>query len=236
MHRMNKLLQNSPLIHFSEYPRAPDLEMCLRIILGRGIFERTSFEQFMRHVKYRNTAIEIGAHVGSWTLGLSRLFHHVVGFEPQPENRAYLEKNLKRASVSNVTVHPMAVTSKLEQQFSITSGHVTRNSGQAHLIPRSQANQNMTPVECVRLDDLMFDSVSATSKVNALKIDVEGMELDVLKSGSELIKGHKPVILLEINGLCNRYGFTPEEILDYMNDIGYHEVDRHRCDHIFVPN
>jgi FkbM family methyltransferase len=231
---MNIAPENSPRFNFTAYPKAPDLEMRLRIILGRGIFERASFEMFMQHTKRRDTAIEVGAHVGSWTLGLSRLFRHVVGFEPQPENRSYLQDNLKRAKAINVTVYPKAVTSKIGQQFLISTGQDTRNSGQAHLMPRVAANQNGIPVECMRLDDLTLNA--SINRVDAIKIDVEGMELDVLRSGAELIRTHKPTILLEINSLCARYGFTSEQILDYMSDARYHEAGRHRYDYIFVPN
>jgi FkbM family methyltransferase len=234
---MGKITENSPRIPFKEYPRAPDLEMSFRIMLGRGIFERTSFREFMKYTPKRDVAVEVGSHVGSWTLGLSKLFQRVVGFEPQPVNRQYLEKNIDRANAKNITIHPYAVVSRLNQEFCISASGETRNSGMAHLIPRIRANDNMPPVRCVRLDDILAtDPGYAHSSIDALKIDVEGMELEVLRGGVQTIKANRPTILLEINERCTRYGFSKEDILDQMNDLGYREAERTRNDYIFVPN
>lgn len=203
-------------------------------MLGRGIFERDSFEKFMQHARRRDTAVEVGSHVGSWTIGLSKLFRKVIGFEPQPENRKYLDENIARADAKNIKIHPFAVTD-IKQDFSISANGATRNSGMAYLIPEHCANDNAIPVECVRLDDIISMDLQKSS-LDALKIDVEGMELEVLRSGVELIKEHKPTIILEINRHCARYGFTKEDILDHMNDTGYHQADKIRHDYIFVPN
>src|SRR5690349_20915389 len=100
----------SPHIPVSQYPSAPDPEMQQRIRLGRGIFERSSFKGFMQQTKAREIAVDVGAHVGSWTLGFSKLFQGVIAFEPHPVNRDYLERNIILANASNVTVYPFAVT------------------------------------------------------------------------------------------------------------------------------
>ena len=125
----------SPHIPFSEFPRAPDFEMGVRIILGRGIFDRRSFEHLMRHTPSRDVAVDVGAHVGSWTIGFSKLFGSVVSFEPQPTNRDYLEKNILRAHAENVVIRPEAVINDLSQIFSISATGSTRNSAMTHLKP-----------------------------------------------------------------------------------------------------
>lgn len=233
---MKKINLNSPYIPILEYPRAPDLEMALRIILGRGIFERRSFEKFMSHAKGRNTVIEVGAHVGSWTLGFSKLFEHVVGFEPQPQNRAHLNDNIARANARNIQIYPFAIVNDLRKKFQISASGTTRNSGMAHLTPDDPTNQNGISVECVALDEFLKTSiVQCVRSIDAIKIDVEGMELEVLKSGKELIREHKPTLLVEVNRSCSRYGISHEEIFDYLSDQGYENADKTRNDFIFVP-
>lgn len=232
---MKKLTETSPYIPLTEYPRTPDLEMGVRIFLGRGIFERTSFKKFMSYIPGRQSVVEVGSHVGSWTLGFARLFNRVVGFEPHPVNRAYLLKNIERARTpGRVEVYPYAVTDNLSAEFSISANGATRNSGMAHLIPREVANDNTPSVTCVRLDDVLKTHFTPAASLDALKVDVEGMELNVLKSGQSLIREFKPTILLEINRHCARYGHSVEEIYDHMSDLGYREADRTRNDHIFV--
>jgi len=226
----------SPHIPLLQYPIAPDLEMSLRIILGRGIFERRSFAKFMSHAPRRDTVIEVGAHVGSWTLGFSKLFQNVVGFEPQPRNRKFLNENIARAKADNIVIHPYAAVSSLTQEFQISASGSTRNSGMAHLIPAGDANEVGIPIECVVLDHFLGAVIAEQGcHIDAIKIDVEGMELDVLKGAEEIIHAHRPTILLEVNRHCARYGISAEEVFDYMTDSGYKNVDRFKKDFTFVP-
>lgn len=225
----------SPHIPLREYPRAPDLEMTARIFMGAGIFERASFEIFMRHTPQRDVAVEVGAHVGSWTLGMSKLFKSVIGFEPQPVNRQYLERNLARAKPSNVTIHPFAVVEHPEQSFRITALSLTRNSGMAHLIPGENLAMDSVAVNAVRLDDILPSHLVPHRRINAIKIDVEGLELSVLRSGQAVIQEHKPTVLLEINRTCERYGIRRQEVSDHMSDIGYRQAARNHNDYVFVP-
>jgi FkbM family methyltransferase len=222
----------SPHIPLREYPRAPDLEMTARIFLGAGIFERSSFEIFMRHTPQRDVAVEVGAHVGSWTLGMSKLFQSVIGFEPQPVNRKYLERNLARVQPNNVTIHPFAVVEHPEQSFRITALHITRNSGGAHLIPGHNADIDSVAVTAVRLDDILPRHLAPHRRMSAVKIDVEGLELSVLRSGHAVIQEHKPTVLLRH---CKRYGVQSEEVMDYMSDIGYRQIGRNHNDFVFIP-
>lgn len=209
--------------------------MTARIALGRGIFERASFELLMRHAPVRDVAVEVGAHVGSWTLGMSKLFKSVIGFEPHPVNRHYLERNLARARPANVTILPFAVTEDPQQAFRITALHLTRNSGGAHLVPAQTTNPNTSPVTAVRLDDVMPQHLAGGRRIGALKIDVEGLELSVLRSGEAVLRAHRPAVLLEINRNCQRYGVSGEQVQDYMSDIGYRQTGRNHNDFVFVP-
>jgi FkbM family methyltransferase len=226
----------SPHIPLREYPRAPDFEMTARIALGRGIFERASFELLMRHTPQRDVAVEVGAHVGSWTLGMSKLFNNVIGFEPHPVNRLYLERNLERAKPDNVTILPYAVAEYAERAFRITALHLTRNSGGAHLVPGQAEVPNTSPVAAVRLDDALPPHLQGSRRMSTLKIDVEGMELSVMRSGEDIIRAHRPTVLLEINRNCQRYGVRGEqEVQDYMSDIGYRQTGRNHNDFVFIP-
>lgn len=209
--------------------------MTARIALGRGIFERTSFELLMRHAPVRDVAVEVGAHVGSWTLGMSKLFKSVIGFEPHPVNRHYLERNLARAQPANVTILPFAVTEDPQLAFRITALHLTRNSGGAHLVWGQEAAPDTAPVTAVRLDDILPQHVPLGRQIGIMKVDVEGLELSVLRSGEAMLRAHRPAVLLEINRNCQRYGVSGEQVHDYMSDIGYRQSGRNHNDFVFVP-
>lgn len=227
--------QTSPYIPPSQYPEAPDWEMTVRIIAGRGIFERRSFDNFMRHVRGKDIAIDVGAHVGSWTIGMSRLFSTVMSFEPHPANRTYLKRNIERAGANNVLVYPQALIDqpRLKQQFTISAAGTTRNSGMPYL--SSAACEPGVPVKCATLDSFANNFALAGRRVDAIKVDVEGLELAVVMGGRKIIDEFKPAVMLEINDWCGRYGIHPEEIFDHMSDLGYRMAARSRHDYVFTP-
>jgi FkbM family methyltransferase len=226
----------SPHIPRGEYPKTPDLEMRLRIIWGRGIFDRRSYKAMMRHVDNTDIAIDIGGHVGSWSIPLSRTFRDVLTFEPEPTLRRYLRENISKARRTNIVVVPKAVTegNGLTGEFYLRSFDKTRNSGMPHLVLSSLAEEGDINVECVPLDNMLNGKLPQGRHVGLIKIDVEGMELGVLKSGVKTIAANHPTLLVEINSCCERYGISKNDVLDFIDGLGYREVEHIRNDHIFV--
>lgn len=68
-----------------------------------------------------------------------------------------------------------------------------------------------------RLDGLLPDE-----KIDLIKIDVEGAELDVLKGAETILKKEKPYLIFECGlGAAEYYGTTPEEVFDFLGKLGY---------------
>src|SRR5438094_4556794 len=61
---------------------------------------------------FGETAIDIGAHIGSYTLRLARRFRHVIAFEPNPFNRYILGLNLQLNKNVNVQVEEAALSDR----------------------------------------------------------------------------------------------------------------------------
>lgn len=127
--------------------------------------------------QYRR-ALDIGAHVGLWSRDLVKIFGEVWAFEPHPEHRQCLEKNV---TAENLRIFPWAVgeregTCDLEI-YPGRSGHTHRKQG--------------TAVRLVSLDDLNIDAV------DYIKIDVEGFEYEVLVGAEQLIRKHRPRMCIE---------------------------------------
>jgi hypothetical protein len=76
------------------------------------------------------------------------------------------------------------------------------------------------------LDDLLAES---TDRVNFVSLDVEGMELEVLK-GFDIARYRPEMILIESDG--RRHDETIEA---HLQDLGYYAVGRKGCNLFFVP-
>ena len=71
-----------------------------------------------------------------------------------------------------------------------------------------------------RLD--AFCSREAIGRVDFVKIDVEGAELQVLQGGREVIEAHRPTMLIEIEARHTaRYGHSPEDVSGWLLKRGY---------------
>jgi FkbM family methyltransferase len=198
---------------------APDPWFRREIKRGNGIFDRDSYEMCMRRVEDFRTAIDCGAHVGSWAMPMAQVFDTVYAFEPYPGNFNYLGSNSRHQK--NLKIYNIAV-GDVEGTIGISPG--TENSGQWH-IDDSGRKVNMIPL------DSMFDEIS---DVDFIKIDVEGYELPVLQGAKKLIDRDNPVIMLEMNGLSERYNYTDRDLRDYVVRIGYKQVAAQNKDFLFA--
>lgn len=133
-----------------------------------------------------DTVVEVGANIGAITLPLARAAKWVYAFEPQAPLHEILRDTLDANSVDNVTTKRCAIG---------------REFGTACIPPLEYAAENNfggislgdtgTPVAVETLDSYGFE------QVRLLKIDVEGMEADVLAGAQETIQRCRPLIYVE---------------------------------------
>lgn len=166
----------------------------------------------LAHVTRWDLAIDGGAHRGIWARVLARKFRRVLAFEPCASNRVRIP-NLKNVRVSASALGAEPGTA------AIADG--PENTGQAHLVPGDGIS--IVPLDALELPACGF-----------LKLDVEGYELFALRGARELLSRTRPVVLIEENGLCRRYGVEPGAAAEFLVGLGMHEVARFNKDHVFA--
>ena len=63
-------------------------------------------------------------------------------------------------------------------------------------------------------------------KVDFIKLDVDGHELDVLKSGQEFLLNNKPIIFIEIAPyLYSEFGYNFQELIEFIIKLNYDFYD-----------
>jgi FkbM family methyltransferase len=71
-----------------------------------------------------------------------------------------------------------------------------------------------------KLDD--FCAREAIGRLDFVKVDVEGAELQVLEGGRDVIEAHRPAMLIEIEARHTaRYGHSPDDVAAWLTGRGY---------------
>ena len=139
-----------------------------------------------KEIKKGDTAVDIGANIGLYTLFFSKLVGatgKVIAFEPDPENFDVLKKNIELNKITNVTLVQKGVSNKNET-MKLYKSHA---SG-AHSLVRNAKWQKdtYTDIQTITLDDYFKGE-----KIDMIKIDTEGFELEVIDGCIKLLENNK---------------------------------------------
>jgi FkbM family methyltransferase len=171
---------------------------------------------------------DIGANAGHWTSVLYEMnprLKHVVFVEPQAKYLASLQK-LTLPGVTKV-IHPCGLGEKSERRL-IKGGTASASFLQADQqfdhFPDSLLEHQEEEVDLITLDKLYADSNHPIPDV--IKIDVQGLELEVLKGGINLLRKTK-VLVIELS-FRQFYKGQPSlsEVLKFLEDHSFVMIDR----------
>lgn len=177
----------------------------------------------------RGIAVDVGAHFGSMTLALSRLFREVLSFEPNDFNYRVLRGNVAVNCLENVRLFNHGLYSKeatlslgeqSKQEIPISTnasgdfnGHAANNLG-AYLFTeggdRSFAHSART-LDSFGLADVSF-----------IKVDVQGADGEVLMGSMETIKRSRPVVVFEWEEhLSQHFSVSLESLRKQFEEMNY---------------
>ena len=168
--------------------------------------------------------IDVGSNIGNHTVFFG-LFcaDHVVAIEPNPRLLPILRRNIEANALSDRTaVVPVGISDIEGSGAMALRDEHDGNIGASHIVPGSPAAGG-EPVTLRRLDDLIVELAPSLPAlpITFLKIDVEGMEMGVLRSAGALLREHRPQIFIEL--------ITDEAVADaasLLSTFGYTSVAR----------
>jgi FkbM family methyltransferase len=166
--------------------------------IGRDLYFSGKFEDPEIHIVKNYVScdaiiLDVGANIGLHSIFLSGLVKNglVIAFEPAMPTFKILTKNLER--ISNILPLNIAANDKTKlTKFHIASDNAyssLKDTGRKQIVSTSN-------VLSVRLDDIIMNL--ELSKIDLVKIDVEGFEKNVLLGMEKVIERYRPVILCEI--------------------------------------
>ena len=168
--------------------------------------------------------VDCGAHMGSWSIVMARYFREVHAFEPQRLIFQQLCANAALNGLTNVFARNVGLDER-PGQLTLHRPGIDRGSSSVRLdvVQRFEAAQIATSPETIEV--VTLDSCgSALTNVGLVKIDVEGLELRVLKGAVETLRRNAlPKLLVE----CwsdEWYRQDKEALLAFLDQIGYRTV------------
>jgi FkbM family methyltransferase len=189
-----------------------------REILQKNVWDKDAVEVIQQHVKAGDICMDVGANMGSLSLAMAKQTGpagKVYSFEPGPVLAGRFRRNLElNPKFKNVIIlSEIGLSDKPGRLF---YNEDAQNRGNGGLLGTSGQS-----VEVITVDE--FARRTGLERLNFVKIDVEGMELEVLKGGLETWKRFHPVLFFETIQEFEAHLKKPifQEIETMLKDIGY---------------
>lgn len=126
--------------------------------------------------------VDVGANIGLTSIFLRTFFpkSNIVCLEPEKSNIAMCEENFKKNGLSDIKIIPKGMW--VENTHLYASNSFRDGLSWSFSLSSQKNNESDQPIETITLDKLMEDH--DLSKIDVLKIDIEGGEKDLLHNES----------------------------------------------------
>lgn len=191
--------------------KSPDINEAVVVLSGKEYPKN----EVLINTPDESIVFDLGGNIGTFSvwfnfLNKTKQYKGFV-FEPDPDNLSLLSKNLNLNQVSKFKVEGLAVSGKTGVLKFDVSG-----SPDAYKI-NDEAKDNFIEVQSVSLSE--YCKNNKISKIDILKMDIEGGEYSILRDDFDFIKNNVVKILMEFHNLNN------SENIDLINSIMINDFD-----------
>lgn len=159
-------------------------------------FSELSRKKLYKQLRKGDVVFDVGANVGDVSLNFSKLvteMGEVHSFEPDPINYKRFEDNLNKNKLNNIKPNNLGV-GNLPGVFYIASVK-EGNKGMNRIV--DEKNSNTRKINVTTIDNYVKEN--NITKINLIKIDVEGFEHNVLLGAKESLIRFKPKFFIELD-------------------------------------
>ena len=162
-----------------------------------------------------DVAVQAGGNVGIWPKKLAEKFKTVYTFEPDALNFQCLARNCPETNI-------VKIQGGLGDTHAMFGMQTLRHNCGAHFVDGAGIYPTF------RLDDFKFPAL------DLVQLDIEGFEFMAIKGGFVNITLHRPVVVLELKGLGDKFGYSDYDVEVFMDRIGYEISGRKHRDVVFT--
>ena len=166
--------------------------------------------------------IDIGANYGPYSFFLSKLYPkaRIFAFEPATRSYSILKKIIKRFNLANVISVKKGLGAKEERKEIVMPLQYTILAYVSDKNAKKSDKDSTEEIEITTLDN--FVKRNKIKRIDFIKCDVEGFELEVFKGAKKTIQKFKPIILVEIEERhTQKYEINPQQVYNFFRKLGY---------------
>lgn len=191
-----------------------------RQLFWYGYYEKTLGDLIKKILQPGNVFLDIGANIGYFSLlaANNEPTSKIISFEPVKYLFQKLEENISINNFKNITAVNVAAGDINEEKELFISA--SDNLGMSSFQQPENYSGKKEKVKVITIDS--WFKTARLSKVDLVKLDVEGSELAALKGMQEVLQNFKPLVIAEINPeTLGSFNLTPADIYSYLNKLNF---------------
>lgn len=194
------------------------------LIILHEIFKAKCYEK--AKIRKNDVVVDIGAHIGGYSILATKLGGKVFAYEAMPENYELLVENLKINNCKRVKSYNVAVNSKKGEVLL----NVDRTGNGLHSIYPDSSSKETIKVPSIDLHEIFVNN--RLNQIDVLKIDVEGAEYEIiLHARPEDLQKIKTIIMeyhdyfdhghnnAELKSVLIKNGFAVKDISSWHQNV-----------------
>ena len=195
-------------------------------LFGTSEKKIVNLKKIFKNTDQKLTVLDIGANIGSVSLFVANMFKNSKVFAIEPTTYAFdkLLSNIKlnHQLANRIHARQLFITNN-KKPLSVWSSwnfDKTDKKHNKHFGTLKEVRKN----SYIKLDE--FIENENLIKVDFIKLDVDGYEIDVLKSGEKFLKKNKPIIFMEIAPyLYPEFGYSCYSLISLLKGMNYNFFD-----------
>jgi FkbM family methyltransferase len=190
-----------------------------RSLFETGIYERGTLDFIKNHLKSGDVFVDVGANIGLMSIFARKAVGtagKVWAFEANSSTFNILERNLALNDFSDVLCFECGLGAARETKLLYDNWEINR--GAASTVVQSKG------AKAIEISILTLDEVADQQKIfpSMIKIDVEGMEEDVLIGAGKIIQKYMPILIVEFSE--ERGDNAREKVYNKILSLGNYDI------------